>query len=68
MPNLNEDQMLIMINGLLNGGKSIVFNLIKEEDNFIYLDISSGHFDLYKDEMINQIGEKNVLKNKNLLD
>lgn len=64
MSNLNEDQMLIMINGLINGGKSIVYNLIKEEDNFLYLDISPGHFYLYKDEMINQIGEKNVLRIK----
>jgi hypothetical protein len=64
MLDLNEDQMLIMINGLINGGKSIVYNLIKKEDDFIYLDISPGHFDLYKDEMINQIGENNVLRIK----
>lgn len=62
MPNSSKDQILITVTGLLNSGKTLVYDLIKKEDGFINLDISKYHYHLYKKEMINQIGEENVLR------
>jgi hypothetical protein len=62
MQKLSKDQMLISLNGIVNGGKTLVFDLIKKEDNFIHLDISKYHYNFYKDIMIEQIGEESVLR------
>jgi len=58
------NQKLIIIGGITNGGKTLIFNLLRKEDNFISLDISFPHFNVYKDEIISQIGEENTKRMK----
>jgi hypothetical protein len=53
-------QKLIALYGYLNSGKTLLYNLFKKEDNFICLDISPDHFDIYKHQMIKAIGENNT--------
>lgn len=64
MQNLHNDRLFIGINGLPNGGKTLVYDLIKNEDNFIHLDISKHHTHIYEELMIEQIGEKNFFRIK----
>jgi len=60
---MKTNQKLIIIDGLINGGKTLVFNLLKHEDDFIFLDISMPHFELcYKMDFLHQIGEENTEK------
>jgi len=59
--NSKNDQKLIIINGLLNSGKTILFNLLRKEKNFICLDISPHHYKIYEQETIDQIGKENLI-------
>jgi len=47
--------------------KTLVYNLIKDEGNFIYLELSHYHFHIYEEEMIQQIGSENVNRLKPLI-
>lgn len=60
MKNLHDNQLLILIEGILNGGKTLVYNIIRKEDNFIYLDFSKWHYTMYRDVMEEQIGKENM--------
>lgn len=62
-----SNQMLIFMGGMTNGGKTLVYNLIKDEGNFIYLELDSYHFHIYEEEMIQQIGSENVNRLKPLI-
>jgi len=64
MPNLPSKRLFIGINGIPNGGKTLVYDIIKKEDNFIHLDISRHHIHIYEELMINQIGEENYFRLK----
>ena len=68
MQNLHNDRLFIGINGIPNGGKTLVYDLIKKEDNFIYLEISKHHTYIYEELMINQIGEENYFRLKPFID
>jgi hypothetical protein len=62
MQKLLDNRLLILLNGSVNGGKTLLYNLIKKENNFIGLDLSKHHYHFYRYQMIKEIGEKNVLR------
>jgi hypothetical protein len=64
---VSDNQKLILISGPYNGGKTLIFNLFKKENNYIYLDLSNFHYKDYENIMIDQIGEENVLRLKPLI-
>lgn len=61
MQKSTNNQLLILIEGILNGGKTLVYDIIRKEDNFIYLDFSKWHYIMYSEVMEEQLGEK-ILK------
>jgi hypothetical protein len=56
----HRKQKLITISGLTNGGKTVIFNLLRKENNVISLDISQAHYHIYRDEIFEQLGSKNA--------
>ena len=54
-----KNQKLIIINGLLNSGKTILFDLFRKEENCICMDLTFDHHIYYEDEIVDQIGQKN---------
>lgn len=56
----STDQKLIMINGVLNSGKSVIFNLFKKEGHFICMDLSQEHFPIYENDLLNDLGKENL--------
>ncbi|MCF8019819.1 MAG: hypothetical protein K9L62_10450 [Vallitaleaceae bacterium] len=64
----STDQKLIMINGIVNSGKTLLFNLFKIEGNFICMDLTKEHFHIYKNDLINDLGKENVKRLKPLIE
>lgn len=55
-----SDQKLVIIYGSHNSGKTLLYNLFKKEDKFICLDFHKPHYDIHKQNIIDQIGKKNA--------
>jgi len=67
MQGLNK-QELVVINGPLNGGKTILFNLFKKDSNYICLDLTIDHYEIHEKEMFDLIGKSNTLGLKSAME
>ena len=62
------NQKLVIIHGVENGGKSILFNLFKKDPSYICLDVLIHHYEAwYKQEITEQIGKENALQLKSAM-
>jgi len=54
-----SDQKLIVIHGSHNCGKTILYNLFKNEGGYICLDLYKPHYKVYEQQSLEQLGKKN---------
>ena len=54
-------QKLIILYGSHNTGKTYLANLFAKQDDFKCLDLYKQHYEIWKDPLIEIIGEENVL-------